>query len=250
MQSLPYLNTEYLGFLMDKQPIDIRLRKAINYCFNRSKMITYLRNGIGYPAVNGFIPKGLPAFCNGTYGYDYNFEKALALVNDYQSEKGELPIITLSTNSSYLDLCQYIQYNAKKVGLQININTQPLSTLRQAIATSKTPFFRGSWIADYPDSENYLSLFYSKNFCPDGPNYTHFKDDLFDLLYQKSFQEVDIKKRLKIYQKMDSILMSKAPIVPLYYDQVVRFYNKNISGLKANAINLLNLKTVRKLTNN
>ena len=50
---------------------------------------------------------------------------------------------------------------------------------------------------DYPDSENYLSLFYSKNFTPNGPNYTHFSNEEFDRLYELSTQESDVKKELK-----------------------------------------------------
>ena len=47
----------------------------MNYGFDRVKMIQYLRNGIGTPAVNGFIPKGLPSF-NEMKGYTYQPEKA------------------------------------------------------------------------------------------------------------------------------------------------------------------------------
>ena len=63
MQSQPYLNTEYLGFLMDENNLSVTqqkaVRKAINYGFDRIKMMTYLRNNIGTPALEGFVPKGL-----------------------------------------------------------------------------------------------------------------------------------------------------------------------------------------------
>src|SRR5690606_7177163 len=105
---------------------------------------------------------------------------------------------------------------------------------------------RASWIADYPDAQNYLSLFYSKNFTPDGPNYTHFYSSEFDLLYEKSLSVVNDRVRAEIYRQMDSIMISQAPIVPLYYDEVVRFTRKNISGLGINPVNMLDLKRVRK----
>ena len=59
LQSLPYLNTEYLGFLIDNKPLPLEIRQAINYGFDRVKMLKYIRNNIGAPAVNGFIPLGL-----------------------------------------------------------------------------------------------------------------------------------------------------------------------------------------------
>jgi len=45
---------------------------------------------------------------------------------------------------------------------------------------------------------------------------------------------------------MDEIIIKNAVIVPLYYDRVLRFINKNILGFESNAMNLLNLKRVRK----
>ncbi|GAK77719.1 dipeptide-binding ABC transporter [Nonlabens ulvanivorans] len=45
---------------------------------------------------------------------------------------------------------------------------------------------------------------------------------------------------------MDSIIISEAPIVPLYYDESVRFISKKVSGLESNALNMLDLSRVRK----
>jgi peptide/nickel transport system substrate-binding protein len=145
-----------------------------------------------------------------------------------------------------LDLCEYIQNQLGEIGLNVKIDVNPPSTHRQMVATSKLNFFRGSWIADYPDAENYLSLFYSNNFCPNGPNYTHFKNEEFDKLYEQSLSETDNKSRIVLYQKMDKIIIDNAVVVPLYYDRVLRFTNKNITGFKSNAMNLLDLKRVRK----
>ncbi len=45
---------------------------------------------------------------------------------------------------------------------------------------------------------------------------------------------------------MDKLIIEEAPIVVLYYDQVLRFSQKNIDGLSSNPMNLLILKNVRK----
>jgi peptide/nickel transport system substrate-binding protein len=250
MISGPYLNTEYLGFLLnpkkDNAIQNINLRKAVNYGFDRRKMIRFLRNGIGTPAVNGIIPKGLPAF-NNLKGYDYNPKKAKDYLKKYITETGDkYPKITINTDANYVDLCEYIQRELQKIGIDVAVDVNPPATLRQAKANGKLPVFRASWIADYPDSENYLSLFYSQYFAPSGPNYTHYNSPVFDKLYKKSFSMMPVTERYKLYQKMDSLVMADAPIVPLYYDEVVRFVQKNVSGLEVNPINLLQLKWVKK----
>ena len=70
--------------------------------------------------------------------------------------------------------------------INIDVDVNPPGALREQIAQSKSNWFRGSWIADYPDAENYLSLFYSDNFCPKGPNYTHYSNAKFDKLYSQA----------------------------------------------------------------
>jgi peptide/nickel transport system substrate-binding protein len=245
----PYLNTEYLAFYMETEVSEIqalKLRKAINIGFDRSKMIKYLRNGIGVPANGGFIPKGLPGF-NNSIGYTYQPELAKQLVSEFKSETGiENPEITLTTTSNYLSFCEFIQRELQKTGLYINIDVIPASSLKDGKANGQLDFFRASWVADYPDAENYLSLYYSKNFAPNGPNYTHYSSDEFDQLYEAAFLETNSKKRTQLYTKMDSLLMTSAPIVPMFYDEVVRFTRKGVNGLGINATNLLELKSVSK----
>ncbi|MAN58652.1 MAG: ABC transporter substrate-binding protein [Flavobacteriaceae bacterium] len=245
----PYLNTEYLGIFMPVQSPEIQsihFRRAINYGFDRVAMIKYLRNGMGIPATHGFIPKGLPGF-NEIDGYEYNPAKARQLLEKYKEETGDAaPQITIGTNSQYLDICEYIQRELEKIGISVTIDVMPPSTLRQMKSSGELDIFRASWIADYPDAENYLSLFYSENFTPDGPNYTHYKNEVFDSLYVKALSISDIQERKELYTKMDSIVISDAPVVPLYYDMAVRFVRKNVSGLGINPQNFLVLKRTRK----
>ncbi len=252
----PYLNTEYLGILMDTNltlikdsPLRIKkIRQAINYGFDRDKMMRYLRNNIGTPGIYGFIPVGMPSFdTSGMTPYIYNPDRSRKLLNEAGYPDGEgLPEIKLATNASYLDLCTYIQSELSEIGMDIKLEVNPPATLRELIAQSKSEFFRGSWIADYPDAENYLSLFYSPNFCPRGPNYTHFSNTEYDRMYESAGREVNDSVRYSIYHEMDKLIMEEAPVVVLYYDQVLRFTQKYIKGIGSNPMNLLTLKRVRK----
>jgi len=245
----PYLNTEYLAFFMDSSIPEIQsslIRKAVNYGFDREKMMIYLRNGIGIPSHGGFIPKGLPGYSE-SIGFTYQPEKAKQLIEQFKTETDiQNPEITITTTSNYLSFCEYIQRELQKTGLQVQVDVIPAATLKDAKANGKLDMFRASWVADYPDAENYLSLYYSKNFAPNGPNYTHFKNTTFDSLYEKAFTETNTLQREILYTKMDSLIMSEAPIIPMFYDEVVRFTRKDVEGLGINPINLLDLKHVKK----
>lgn len=246
----PYLNTEYLGFFLKSKTPEINskaLRQAINYGFDRQKMVRYLRNGMGIPAIHGFIPKGLPGYKE-IEGYSYNPAMARELIQEYINNTGDSkPEIIIGTNSQYLDLCEYIQRELEKVGIGVTIDVMPPSTLRQMKSTGELDIFRGSWIADYPDAENYLSLFYSPNFAPNGPNYMHFQNATYDSLYENSLKISEIDERKNLYSKMDSIIVDGAAVVPLFYDMAVRFVNKKVSGLGINPQNFLILKRVKKV---
>ena len=245
-----YLNTEYLAFYLGKNikndnPLQYKeIRKAINYGFDRIKMMKYLRSGVGEPALSGFIPKGIGGYEEGC-GYKYNPDTARFLVKKIEKIIGKIPELVLTTTGDYVDICEFIQHELSGVGLKIKIEVSVGATFRSSVANGKLSFFRGSWIADYPDAENYLALFYSKNFAPNGPNYSHFSNEKFDKMYEDSFFESDMNKRISMYKKMDKIILDEAVVVPLFYDQVIRFTRNNVEGLTVNPINLLELKKIR-----
>ena len=250
MTSTPFLNTEYLGFNMtgDDSPLhDRRVRQAISCGFDRRKMMKYLRNNIGAPGVAGFVPCGLPGFDSAAaYGYEYNPERAARLLAEAGYPEGRgLPELKLSTTAGYLDLCKYIQQQLGLIGINVKVDVNPPAALREQIAQNKLAWFRGSWIADYPDAENYLSLFYSGNFCPSGPNYTHFGSKQFDRLYDRAKSESDPDRRAHLYRAMDSLVMAEAPVVVLYYDQILHFTHRGVTGLRSNAMNALDLRHVK-----
>lgn len=259
MQTQPYLKTDYLGFLIDenleivkKSPLKVKaLRQAINYGFDRKKMVKYLRRNLGIAATAGFIPSGLPSFDTSIVkGYDYNPDKVreLLITAGFPDGKG-LPEISLATSELYLELAEYIQSQLSEFGIKIKIDVQKASVLSEAVANAKVNFFRKSWVADYPDEENFFSLFYSKNSSPKGFNYTHYNNPVFDLLYEKSQSELNDSIRNTYYHQMDQLLIDNVPIVPLYYDQIVRLVHNNISGLTSNSMNMLSLKKVKKTQN-
>ncbi len=249
----PYLNTEYLGILVDSNlpavkssPLRLlKIRQAINYGFDRRKMMIYLRNSIGTPAESGFIPPGLPSFDSSlVHGYHYDPEKARELLNEAGFVPGmPPPVLTLKTIDTYADLAGFIARQLQDIGIKIQIDITQKSLLLEEAAKSQALFFRGSWIADYPDAENYLSVFYSENPAP--PNYTRYNNPVFDRLYRNSLLENNDSIRYELYRKMDQLVINDAPVVPLWYDQVIHLVSPSVSGFEANGLNLLELRHAR-----
>ena len=254
LQKHAYLNIEYFGILADttnallkNSPLkELKIRQAINYAIDRNKMMLYLRNSIGTAAESGFVPQGLPSF-NATKvkGFNYDIIKAKILLKEAGFADGKnLPEIKLLTIPVYANLASYVANELKQIGINVKVEAIQKSLLLEQTSKSQALFFRGSWIADYPDAENYLSVFYSKNPAP--PNYTRFKNANFDKLYEQSLGETNDSVRYNLYQSMDNIIVANAPIVPFWYDMVIHLVQKNVSGFPANSLNMLELRYCKK----
>ncbi|MCC7466966.1 MAG: ABC transporter substrate-binding protein [Saprospiraceae bacterium] len=251
----PYLNTEYLGIRMvplssdgaETSPLQQKkIRQALNYAIDREQMLRTLRNQVGKPATAGFVPRGLPSFSDeAVKGYSFQPEKAAALLKEAGYPQGKhLPAITLLCNNEYLDVCTFLSRQWEDLGIRVSIEIQETALLRERMRNGQAPFFRASWIADYPDAESFLTCFYGKNGAP--PNYTSFRNADFDQLYEASLIETDQGKRFMLYQQMDRLLIEEAPVVFLFYDETAQFFSKKITGVSGNAMNLLSLKRVKK----
>lgn len=247
----PYLNSEYLGIRIggsdQNSPLQLKkIRQALNFGIDREAMLRVLRNGVGRAATSGFAPRGLPTFDEKTVvGYHFDPVRAARLLAEAGLPNGKnLPPIELLCNAEYLDLCTFVVRQWQDLGIRARVEVVESATLRERMRGGTAPFFRASWIADYPDAESFLTCFFGKNAAP--PNYTQFKNEVFDQLYEAALGEPDAAQRAILYQKMEKILVEEAPVVFLFYDETAQFASRRVSGLSRNAINLLSLKRVRK----
>ena len=259
IEKIPYMNTEYVGFQLSPENygkdtahpfLNQKFRQALSYAIDREALVRSLRNGIGIPGVSGVTPAAIPSFDSiRVKGYTYDQRKALELLKEAGFSGGaNLPEIVLSTYSSDKPIAEFLQKQWEAIGVKVKIQQNQFVTHKDLVDNGKVNFFRGSWLGDYPDAENYFAMFYSKNLSPAGPNKTHYINKEFDKLYDEAQEKDDHEENhfllYEFYHKMDQMIMDSAPVIVLYYDEILRVYNKNIIGLKTNNTNLLVLETV------
>ena len=153
-------------------------------------------------------------------------------------------MITLLTIPIYADLGSYIAKDLESIGIRVQVESIQKGLLMEQTAKSTAPFFRANWIADYPEAENYLSVFYGKNPAP--PNYTRYRNPDYDILYEKSVAEKNDSLRYSLYRQMDRMIIQDAPVVPLWYDMVIHLVQKNVRDFYPNGLNLLELRWAKK----
>ncbi len=248
MSKSPYLNMEYFGINMSNEGSPLRnkkFRQALNWAIDRDLMLQTLRNNIGKPANAGFIPRGLPSHNPKIVkGYIFDLIKAKNLLKESGYDVHSDQVITISTSQDYLDLTTFVARQWENIGIKVEIELMESALLREGMRNSDIPFFRASWIADYPEGENFMSMFYSKNPAP--PNYTRFSNEEFDLLYEEALLIDEASERYPVYHEMEKILIDEAPVIFLFYDETALIYNHSLKGIRENGINLLNATSIEK----
>ncbi len=242
LKRFPYLKTGYLGFVVDKFPMNSRkVRRAIAMAIDRSKLPEILHGG-QQPA-SSFVPPGMMGYSK-NIGLGFDPVKARAELDSSGVDLSKtLNVEILMPNwDKPLMLGQFIQNELKK-NLGIKTTLQPFDhkTYRAQIDLHAYPMYEGSWSADYPDPDNFLSLFLGAS----GNNRTQWKSAAYDELVVRGRQLRDGKAREKIYLESQKLLLEEEVVIfPLYYEPNLALVRSRVKGLELNPLNYLMLKKV------
>ncbi|MBP6510087.1 MAG: ABC transporter substrate-binding protein [Candidatus Kapabacteria bacterium] len=250
---------EYYGILMDTSlsvgrtsPL-VRnrfLRQALNYAIDRHRIVTYLLNGRGQPALNGVLPPSMPGFSSSVKGYRYDPDEArrLLALAGYPNGKG-LPTLLLQLGNSQrtASIAEAIQAQWKEIGVNVELRQVDFPQHLSMVRAGDLALWRTSWIGDYPDPENFLALFIHANIAPNGPNTTRIDRRDLDSLYAAALSpRLSFDERAALYQRMEQIVVEEAPWIFLYYHVVLRVFNPNVKGLTLDGSDRLLLERVFK----
>jgi oligopeptide transport system substrate-binding protein len=249
----PWLNTVYLAVNLDKSmpggkgsllADNKKLRQAINYAIDRDKLLKYVLKNRGVPGVNGPIPVGMPGYSKETKGYKFDKEKAKQLLSEagYPEGKGLSLKLTVSNIETQKLIGETVQAQLKDIGIDVSLDFIQGSTLLSSQVGGELAFWRGNWGADYFDPENFMALLYSKNETPNGPNYTHYRNQQCDSLYDLAMKLTDFNTRAKLYNEMENIVMEDSPWIILYYNEIIYLKQKRVKGMFIDGLNTMVLK--------
>lgn len=255
----PALSVEYYGVLLDttkpgarQSPLAMNkwLRQALNYAIDRHRIVAYVLHGKGIPARHGLLPPSLPGYDSTVPGYNYNPEEARRLLAKagYPNGKG-LPtlVLQLGNNPRTASVAEAIQEQWKEIGVSVELRQVDFPQHLSQVRAGELELWRTSWIADYPDAENFMALFISSNQSPAGPNTTHLVHRLLDSLYQEALKPgYSHAERSALYAQMQTYIVDEAPWIFLYHDVIIRMAQPNIHGLTVDGTGRLQLEYVVK----
>jgi len=256
LQVAASLSTNYYGFQhKDKLFANKDVRIAFNYAVDRKKICDFTMKGCGVPAVHGIVPPGMKGFeTKAVKGYDFNPEKAREHLDKagYPEGKG-FPELTLQINSgggTNEQIAEAVQKMLQEtLNINVNISKVPWAQHLENYETGKTNFWRAGWVADYPDPENFLNLFWSAHIPPKMTdkaylNSIRYKSDKFDQLFTQALQTVDEHQRNLLYIAADQQMMDDAAVMPIYYYKDHRLLQPTVRNFPQNAMEYRNMRDV------
>lgn len=246
------LSMRYISMAIDsKEFSDERVRKAFNIAINRDEIIDNWLEGEGFAANNGFVPNMKNYPNDKIKGHKFDPEKARKLLADAGYPNGNgFPKLDLYINaiegSSGHKLCIAVSKQIKtNLNIDLNVKLCDLNERMKAISSGKAKVWSAGWIADYPDPESFLTMFYGGNATNTGMvNLFNFKDAEYDALFEQAISEMDDEKRTALMVKCDQMIIDKAATMPLITGGHVVMVNARVRDFKVNPMESLNLTKV------
>ena len=253
VESESSMSMGYIAMAIDsKEFSDLRVRKAMNIAVNREIIINDWIDGEGWAATHGFVPKMNNYPIEKVKGHDYDPEKAKELMKEAGYPNGEnFPTLDFYVNTTkgstvYKAVSGVAAQLRANLNINLNIKLCTLDEREDAIKSGKAKIWRAGWIADYPDAENFLAMFYSGNILNESSmmNNFKFKNAEYDALFQEALLESDNEKRIALLVQCDQMVVDQAAIMPLRTEDHIVLVNARVRDFKANSMESLNLTEV------
>jgi len=244
----------YLAFACESDEFkDERVRKAFNLAVNRQEIIDLYLEGEGNAAENGFVPPMDNYPNKKVKGHNFNPELAKSLLAQAGYKSGaEFPKLDIYVNTKegstiYKMMTGVVDNIKKNLGVDLKIKLCTIQERSEAISKGTAKLWRGGWIADYPDAENFLTLFYGKNISDNEVSVVNdfrFRNTSFDVNFEKALKELNKEKRNNLLTQCDQITIDHAAVLPILTDDFIVMVNVRVRDFKTNAIQALDFSNI------
>lgn len=241
LKVLPHLKTGYLAFTTGVHPVsNSHLRRAIGMAIDRKKLSQILQ-GKQEPATS-FVPPTMLGYSK-NLGLPFDLQKARAELRTGVENTGSIKLTYIFPNWDKSSVIANFIKTQLESNLKISVNLQPLDnpTYRAQLDLGTFALFDATWTADYPDSDNFLSVFTKDS----GNSRTGWKNDRYDELVKKARQAERAQERSELYVQAQKILLQdEAVIIPLYYEPNLALVHARVKSFELNPMDYLYLRNL------
>lgn len=253
VESESSMNINYLAFACESEEFSNPVvRRAFNLAVNREFIVDQYLLGEGWATKHGFVPKmdNFPYEDVEGFKTDSDQGRALLAKAGFPNGKG-FPTLDFYVNaiegSSTHKMCQGVADQIKKeLNIDLKIKLCTINERDDAINKGKAKIWRSGWVADYPDAENFLSLFYSGNIKENSMtvNSFRFRNTAYDALFKRAMMETDLEKRNKLMVECDQMIIDEAAVMPIMTDDFIIMVNARVRDFKTNSMENLDFSSI------
>ncbi len=227
-------NIQYLVFNTQSAPLNNpKIRQAIGYAIDRQKIVTELLSGQAKVA-SSILPTQSWAYAAGT-AYNFDPAKAKQLLQEAGYKNEPITFKYGAGNAAVNQYSQVIQSALTEVGLNVQIETLEVNTIRQQLAQGQYQMYTGVWVGGNQDPIFLRDLFSSTK-IPGGTvsccNRSRYANTEVDKLVEDAVNSVDKAAATTLYGKTWDLVSSDLPLLPLWYPANIVVSNKRIGNVK------------------
>lgn len=239
----PFLRGYYYGFHTQKAPFnDIRIRKAFAHAVDRSEFPKILQ-GNQIP-ITSWIPKGMMGYAP-DIGCSFDIKKAKALLAEAGYPNGKnfpkASMVFDSRDDNKVVAENLHQQWKEHLNVDLDVQNQEWKVYLKQLETNPPHLWRLGWGADFPDPDNFMSVFTSYS----GNNLTRWKNTHYDKLIEKAAQESRDPQRLLYYNEAQRLLTElDVAIIPLFVESQNVLVKPHIGGYEVHPMGYLQIKNL------
>ena len=210
--SIPALFTTFVAVDATRPPFnDRRVRRALAQAVDLATLADVIMGGDVFPAHGGLNPLGMPGHAPGiALAHDTVVARRLLAEAGYANGSGFPAVHANALGASVAPFAEYLTDSWKRVlGIEIIWDTPTYRASLEAPVPSQISLM--SWVADYPDPDNFLRLYVDRNLQGASPDLTR--------LVAQAAQATDQGRRTELYQEADTVLVGDAFCIPLAYNR-------------------------------
>jgi len=240
LNTTPTLDVYYIGFNMDDSVVgkNKKLRQALSCSFNSKDWVRFYNNRI--LRAKGPIPPGVGGYEDKPTPYPFDLEKAKRLLVEAGYPNGQEPAtgkslqLTIELGSADAQTRESMELTVdfmRKLGVILKPSYNNWPTFLAKMERRQCQMYRLGWVADYPDAENFLQLFYGPNSSPN-PNHCNYVNPEFDKLYEQIRVMSDSPERTEIYRKMADIVIEDCPWIFMHHPMAYGLHHQWLKNYK------------------
>lgn len=226
LHSVQSLDSIYIGVNMRDRVLGAnrKLRQALNAAFDHPAWARFYSGRI-VPA-DGPIPHGVSGRLETPFAYSFDLVKARSLMKEagypggIDPQTGRRLVLSMAigrATQSSREEGELVASFFARIGIKLELSFFTWDAFVKAVNEGRVQLYRMGWVGDYPDAENFLQLFYSKNVSP-GPNHSNYENAQYDAAYDAAMAAPTEVERNRQWGICQEIVREDCPWIFLHYN--------------------------------